>query len=350
MARLADAKLFAAIDEGDPEALAEALAAGADANAVSLLKEPALSYCTRYAGRDGNHRLMVKLLAAGADPFARWEGGESPEERLLSALGDGKGRMTRPSTRESLDVLRFHQERAILKKVPAGLLLSDRTGFTALHWAARDGDEDYVRRWIEARGGIAHKSDAGMTPIQVAAAAGQEGVVRLLHAVDPSWIESGQALEEAMLRSDRVMVETVLACGADADLALDPARRRDKAHTESIDLGRPEVAFPVLRASRLVHDPAEGCAALARVIRIRDAHGSMPEVAAEILRLNPAIAQPGTGFEELLAQTRERLQSAERKHRENPGFAHYERGHAIVARLMDALESAASRAAAPAAA
>lgn len=190
-------RLFAAIDAGDKDAVAELLEARPEL--AGEPNEDGLSPVL-YALYNGQGDLVEPLLAANPplDAFA------------AAAVGRTRG------LEELLDT------------DPEVVRAWSPDGFTALHLAAFFGQEDAAKLLLE-RGAepnlVARHATIHVTPLHSAAAGAHPGIVRLLleHGADPNAAQDGgfTPLHSAAQNDDRESVEALLAAGADPSLAND---------------------------------------------------------------------------------------------------------------------------------
>ena len=99
----------------------------------------------------------------------------------------------------------------------------NRGGFTALHFAARQGDVDSARLLLDAGARIDATAADGSAPLALAAFSDQATVVKLLleRGADPNAIGGGYAaLHAAVLRGNAEVVRALLAKGANPNLRL----------------------------------------------------------------------------------------------------------------------------------
>jgi hypothetical protein len=125
--REGETALMAAARSGSVAAVELLLAAGADVNAVEALQEQS---ALMWAAAEGHFDVVDLLLDKGADPNLKARSSE----------------LTTRSTRADY---------------PTG-------GFTALHWAVRNGDEAVVRRLVEGKADLNITNADGATPMMLA--------------------------------------------------------------------------------------------------------------------------------------------------------------------------------------
>lgn len=160
-------KMFDAIEDGQPAAVSECLAHGADPNAVDPLTEYSPAFM---AARRGEAECLRLLLAAGADPNSRssqWEG-------MTLAMMAGAW--------DRADCLRE------LAAAGADLDALDDNGQTAAILSARNGSEDSVKA-LHALGADFSAEAQGMP----ASAHAEESGFPALAA----WIASARAASES---------------------------------------------------------------------------------------------------------------------------------------------------------
>jgi uncharacterized protein len=158
--------LYAAAANADPSITVKLMAAGADPNARLLSGETPLME----AARQGNLATIQALLAGGADPKAQEANGG--QNALMWAV-----------SQHHADVVDE------LVKHGADVNAHSKTGFTALMFAAQQGDVDSARILLAAKANpneVMPKS--GATPLIIASAISQPEVVSLLldNGADPN--------------------------------------------------------------------------------------------------------------------------------------------------------------------
>jgi ankyrin repeat protein len=243
----------------DAETAALLVRAGANVNAADDLGVTPLSL----AAANGSAVLVEQLLKAGANPNAAMASGESPlmsaartgslgaVKALLARGADVNARETAhgqtalmwAAARQHADVVKslvemgadIHARSATRRR---GLLLGNRYlgyddtkdvkeveqgGFTALLFAARQGDVDSARLLLDAGADVNEPTPDGTSMLVVAAHGGQSGFASFLldRGADANAAGSGYtALHAAVLRSDTALVKALLGHGADPDVPL----------------------------------------------------------------------------------------------------------------------------------
>ena len=241
--------------------------AGANVNAADDLGVTPLSL----ACANGNYTIVERLLNAGANPNAVMSTGESP---LMSAARTGNVRAVKAllahganvnakETAHGQTALMWavaHQHADVVKSLiemradiharsstrHRGLLLGNRYlayddtrdvkdveegGFTALLFAARQGDVKSAKLLIEAGANLNESTPDGTSALVLAAHGGRGEFAAFLldEGADPNAAGSGYAaLHAAVLRSDVPLAKALLAHGADPDVKLvkgTPVRR-----------------------------------------------------------------------------------------------------------------------------
>jgi ankyrin repeat protein len=195
--------LYATATNTDAAMTEKLLAAGADPNAHLLSGETPLMQ----AARRGNLAVVRVLLAGRADPNAQENNGG--QNALMWAVSERHGAVTAELVRHGADV----QGRS-------------KNGYTAISFAAQQGDTDSIRTLLEAGANVndvAPKS--GLTPILIASAMGRTKAVALLldKGADPNAVAANgyTSLHYAAKRKGAVaLVTTLLAHGANPNIRL----------------------------------------------------------------------------------------------------------------------------------
>ncbi len=212
------------------------LDAGADANASLVTGETALMTCAR----TGAVTAVRALVAHGADVNRRepqhaqtalmWAAAQRHADvvgALIEAGADVRARSRAYSQTVTSEVTQRAGREALNYTVARG-------GSTALLFAARSGDARSARLLVEAGADVNDALPNGMTALVEAAHSGQEEVALVLldKGADPNASDVGYgALHAAVLRSERRLVEALLAHGANPNLRITkgtPVRRNSE--------------------------------------------------------------------------------------------------------------------------
>jgi uncharacterized protein len=205
--------LYAAAGNADPAVAEKLLAAGADANAALVSGETPLMV----AARRGILPTVRALLSGKADPNA--QEGKGGQTALMWAISERHTAVAEELLRHGADVN-----------------ARSKTGFTALMFAAQQGDVDTTRILLDAKASpndVIPKS--GATPLIIASAIGHPDVVALLldKGADPNVVDANgfTSLHHAVRDSDYgvdpaskatavTIVKTLLAHGANPNARL----------------------------------------------------------------------------------------------------------------------------------
>jgi ankyrin repeat protein len=205
--------LYAAAGNADSAIVEKLLAAGADANAGLVSGETPLMV----AARRGNLATVQALLSGKADPNAHE--GKGGQTALMWAISEHQSGVTQELVQHGADVN-----------------ARSKSGFTALMFAAQQGDVDSARILLDAK---ANPNDvipkSGATPLIIASAIGHPEVVALLldkganpNAVDANGFtslhhavrDSDYGVDPASKATATTIVKALLAHGANPNVRL----------------------------------------------------------------------------------------------------------------------------------
>jgi ankyrin len=205
--------LYAAAANADPAITVKLLAAGADANAHLVSGETPLME----AARRGNLATVRALLSGGADPNAREGKGE--QTALMWAIAEHHAAVAEELVKRGADIS-----------------ARSKAGFTALMFAAQQGDADSARILLNAEANPNEvMPKTGATPLIIASAIGNADVAALLldKGADPNAVDANgfTSLHHAVRDSDYgvdpaskatavTIVKTLLAHGANPNARL----------------------------------------------------------------------------------------------------------------------------------
>jgi ankyrin repeat protein len=193
------AALIWAAEHGDAQTVDLLLGAGADAKAANEYGATPL-YA---AATNADPSITVKLMAAGADPNGRLLSGETPLmeaarqgnlatiQALLAGGADPKAQEVNGGQNALMWAVSQHHADVVdeLIKQGADVNAHSKTGFTALMFAAQQGDADSARILLAAKANPNEvMPKTGATPLIIASAISQPEVVSLLldNGADPN--------------------------------------------------------------------------------------------------------------------------------------------------------------------
>ena len=206
------------------------------------------------------------LFALIAMTGAAWAQGVTPEERLFTAIDDGKeivaeglllGGKVNPDARNAQGETPLHRAvekgmtelvRTIVKS-GASLRARSNSGETVLHLAAMHADPALARFLLEAGSDPKARNDEGETPLHWAALSGNVEVGRLLleRGADPNLgdIKGNRPLHAAADSGNIEMVRLLLIRSSDPK-----AKNREGLSAEDVanERSRPEVAALISKA------------------------------------------------------------------------------------------------------
>jgi uncharacterized protein len=218
--------LYAAAANADPAITVKLIAAGADANAHLVSGETPLME----AARQGNLETVRALFAAKADPNV--QEGKGGQTALMWAVSNRQPAVVDELVREG-----------------ANVNARSKTGFTALMFAAQQGDADSARVLLAAKANpneVIKKS--GATPLIIASATGQPEVVSLLldNGADPNAVDangftslhhavrdSDYGLDAAAKATSVLIVKALLAHGANPNARLEVDKEKVAAEIKA---------------------------------------------------------------------------------------------------------------------
>ena len=222
--RLGASPLYVAAKSGHGELIERLLDAGADPNhALQMNETPIMT-----ASRSGTVAGVQALIAAGADVNAR----ESSRNQtaLMWAAAQGHVEVARLLIRAGAELEARSKVRPRLMYVDAtngGAFdqgaMENLGGYSALLFAARQGDVEMARLLLNAGADIDGLAGNGTSPLVVAAHSGHTALaIELLNrGADANSMGAGYtALHAAILRGDLDTVESLLDHGADPDQRL----------------------------------------------------------------------------------------------------------------------------------
>jgi cytohesin len=262
--------LFLASSQEDARIARRLLAAGADPNLSATLGESPLMV----ASRTGRVEIVSALLAAKADVNARerthdqtplmWASATKHPAVVQALIKGGADLTARSKVRRRKSLILTSRQAsynpgAYEQHVKNGDIVEvDEGGFTALLFAAQQGDVESTRLLLDAGADVNDTVPAGMTALVVAAYSNHSEAVAFLleQGADPNRSAAGfTALHTAILRGSLEMVQSLLSHKADPNL---PIVRANGARRQSADFafGRGLVgASPAYLAAKFAEIP-----------------------------------------------------------------------------------------------
>ena len=215
--------LYLACENGNAALVRRLLAAGADPNAALRGGETALMT----AARTGSAGAVSALLGHGADANAREA--RAGQTALMWAVSQRHPAVVRALIAAGADVRARTRVRSVATAssprtgAAEGVSVIDEGGFTALLFAARQGDLASARLLLAAGADVNDTAPAGTSALVVAAHSGHGTLAAWLleQGADPNGAGAGYtALHAAILRGDADLVSALLSHGADPNARL----------------------------------------------------------------------------------------------------------------------------------
>ena len=228
------------------------LDAGADPNAATSMGETALMTCARTGSADA----VIALLERGATNVNARESSRG-QTALMWAVAQGHDDVVRALLAHGADVHARTQSRSLL--VSVGGRGDERArelalgGFTPLLFAARQGGIESARLLLDAGANVNETAPDGASALVVASHSGHGELAAFLleRGAQPNAARAGYAaLHTAVLRADAMLVETLIAHGADPDIRLTGGTRVPRATNWWILPGSLVGATPFLLAAK----------------------------------------------------------------------------------------------------
>ena len=170
--------LINAVRTADLEEIERLLNQGVDVNKISMYGVPPLHWAVFHGYPD----IVQRLVQAGADIEARdddhWTASEwaaAKNDRIIMDLLIVGPPLVRAVRKDDLE-----ETESLLNQEDMDVNRGDKYGYTALHWAARNGDSFFVQRLLQAGADIEAKDSYGWTALQWAAAEGHDIIADIL--------------------------------------------------------------------------------------------------------------------------------------------------------------------------
>jgi len=253
------------------------LAAGADPNSASDTGETALMTCAY----TGNVAAVRSLLLRGADMNRRerlesqtalmWAAAQGHQDVVKALLDAGADFRARSREREHFICFTTQCGNGETQQRNAGRV--SRGGYSAILFAARNGDVGSVKALLDAGASIEERGADGYSPLLLATHSGHTELTTFLleRGTNPNASVVGySALHTAVLRGDLEMTKALLAAGATVDSRITKAAPMERFTDKWMVLPLAVVGYtPLQMAAKYVETP---------IIRALLAAGADPSV------------------------------------------------------------------------